>query len=68
MRGEVMALKEMVQAAVEDYEKQLRRKEAQLKEKDEEIQVLIKQIRALEGRSSEDSASLRLEQSRNTHR
>ena len=68
MRGEVMALKEMVQAAVEDYEKQLQRKEGQLREKSEEIQILIKQIRALEGRSSEDSSSIRLEQSRNTHR
>ena len=68
MRGEVMALKEMVQAAVEDYEQQLQRKEALLKEKNEEIQILIKQIRALEGRSSEESTSIRLEQSSNTHR
>ncbi len=68
MRGEVMALKEMVQAAVEDYEQQLQRKEALLKEKNEEITILIKQIRALEGRSSEDSTSIRLEQSRNTPR
>jgi hypothetical protein len=53
MRGEVMALKEMVQAAVEDYEQQLQRKDVLLKEKDQEIQILIKQIKALEGRSPE---------------
>lgn len=53
MRGEVIALKEMVQAAVEDYEQQLQRKDLLLKEKDQEIQILIKQIKALEGRPPE---------------
>lgn len=48
MRGEVIKLKEMIQAAVEDYEKQLAIKNAILKEKDEEIQLLIKQIKRLE--------------------
>jgi hypothetical protein len=66
MRGEVMALKEMVQAAVEDYEKQLLRKDALLKEKDQEIQILIKQIKNLDGRSSEES--IRIEDSRNSRR
>ncbi len=51
-----MALKEMVQAAVEDYEQQLQRKDLLLKEKDQEIQILIKQIKALEGRTPELSA------------
>lgn len=65
MRGEVIALKEMVQAAVEDYEKQLARKDALLREKDQEIQILIRQIKALEGRTSDES--IRIDDSRNSH-
>ena len=66
MRGEVVALREMVQAAVEDYEKQLLRKDALLTEKDQEIKILIKQIKVLEGRSSEES--VRIDESMNSRR
>ena len=40
-----MYLKEMIQTAIEDYERQIQDKDNALKEKNHEIQILIKQLK-----------------------
>lgn len=65
MRAEVINLKEMIQTAVEDYERQLHDKDSALKEKNQEIQILIKQLRIYEKNSdAKHDTSLRMDDSR----
>jgi hypothetical protein len=58
MRGEVIKLQEMIQSAVEEYELQLKQV---VKEKNEEIQILIKQLKKYEKQpESKEDFSIRI--------
>lgn len=62
MRGEVIKLKEMIQSAIEEYERQIQKKDEVVKEKNQEIQILIKQLKLYEQEKGQES--LRAEESR----
>lgn len=55
MRGEVIKLKEMIQSAIEEYERQIQKKDEVVKEKNQEIQILIKQLKLYEQEKGQDS-------------
>lgn len=66
MRGEVIKLKEMIQSAIEEYERQIQKKDEVVKEKNQEIQILIKQLKLYEQEKGQDS--LRVDESRTEDR
>lgn len=55
MRGEVIKLKEMIQSAIEEYERQIQKKDEVVKEKNQEIQILIKQLKMYEQEKGQES-------------